>query len=172
MLLERPEEAFDTAVSVRLANECRRRLDPQEGEFVLEVVAHELRGMIVPESESFGGACLESSEVLMDALAEGFESLEARRSLGGMNAHTLGRALVDGGEDGHLAVVERDRCRGVDAPHPVGTIGGDGSAMGLVGDGQGLALGRQQPGLPHQAQHPGYRAADPCHPKACPHPSG
>ena len=63
LLLERSEEAFDTAIAFRLANECRRRFNPQEGEFVLEVVAHELRGMIVPESESFSSPCLESSEV-------------------------------------------------------------------------------------------------------------
>ncbi len=78
-----------------------------------------------------------------------------------LTAHTLGRAMVKGGEDGDLAVVEGDGCRGIDAPHPVGTIGGDGSAMSLVGDGHALALGRQQLGLPHQAQHPGFRAADP-----------
>ena len=54
LLLEGPEEAFNTAIAFRLANECRRRLDPQEGEFVLQVVAHELGGVIMPESESFG----------------------------------------------------------------------------------------------------------------------
>ena len=122
LLLERSEEAFDTAVAFRLANKRRRRLDPQEGEFVLEVVAHELRTVIVPESESFGAAPAEAAEVLTDTLAEGFESLEAGGTLDGMNAHTLGRAMVNGSEDGDLAVVERDRCRGVDAPHPVGTI--------------------------------------------------
>ena len=70
LLLERPEEAFDTAIAFRLANECRRRLNPQEGEFVLEVIAHELRTVIVPESESFGAAGPEASEVLTDTLAE------------------------------------------------------------------------------------------------------
>ena len=144
LLLERPEEAFDTAVAFRLANKRRRRLDSQEGEFVLEVVAHELRTVIVPESESFGAADPEAAEVLTDTLAEGFESLEAGGTLDGMNAHTLGRAMINGSEDGDLAVVEGDRCRGVDAPHPVGTIGGDGSAMDLGCDGHGLALGRQQ----------------------------
>ena len=87
----------------------------QEGEFVLEVIAHELGTVIVPESESFGGAAPEAAEVLTDTLAEGFQSLEARGTLDGMNAHTLGRAMVNGGEDGDLAVVEGDRCRGVDA---------------------------------------------------------
>ena len=98
LLLERPEEAFDTAIAFRLANKRRRRFDSQEGEFVLEVVAHELRTVIVPESESFGGGGLESSEVLTDTLAEGFESLEARGTLDGMNTHTLGRAMVNGSE--------------------------------------------------------------------------
>ncbi len=132
LLLERPEEAFDTTIAFRLANECRRRLDSQKGEFVLEVIAHELRTVIVTESEPFGGAAPEAAEVLTDALAEGFESLEARGTLNGMNAHTLGRAMVHGGEDRDLAVVEGDGCRGIDASHPVGTIGGDGSTMGLL----------------------------------------
>ena len=39
LLLERSEEAFDTAIAFRFANECRGRLDSQEGEFVLEVGA-------------------------------------------------------------------------------------------------------------------------------------
>ena len=64
LLLERPEEAFNTAVAFRFANKRRRRLNPQEGEFVLEVIAHELRTVIVPESESFGGAAPEAAEVL------------------------------------------------------------------------------------------------------------
>ena len=32
LLLEGSEEAFDTAIAFRLANECGRRLDSQEGE--------------------------------------------------------------------------------------------------------------------------------------------
>ena len=111
LLLERPEEAFDTAVAFRLANKRRRRLDSQEGEFVLEVIAHELRTVIVPESESFGGAAPEAAEVLTDTLAEGFESLEARGTLDGMNAHTLGCAMGNGGEDGDLAVASMTHIR-------------------------------------------------------------
>ena len=75
LLLERPEEAFDTAVAFRLANKRRRRVDSQEAEFVLEVIAHKLGTVIVPESESFGGGAAEAAEVLTDTLAEGFESL-------------------------------------------------------------------------------------------------
>ena len=87
----------------------------------------------------------------MDALAEGLQGLEAGGSLDGMNAHALGRAMVHRGEDRHLAVLEGDCCRGIDAPHPVGMIGGDGSAVGLLHHRLGLALGRQQLGLggPH-----------------------
>ena len=138
-------------------------------ELVLEVITHELRGMIVPELEPLGGAGLKPSEVLMDALAEGFQGLEAGGPLDGMNAHTLGRAMVHRGEDRHLAVLESDRCRGIDAPHPVGTIGGDSSAMGLLQHGQRWALGRQQLSLPHQAQHPGLGGPHSRDPQARPH---
>ena len=86
LLLERPEESFNKAVPFRLANECLRRLDPQEGELILEVVTHELRGMIVPALESLGGHWLEPSEMLMEALAEGCQGLEAGGPLEGMNA--------------------------------------------------------------------------------------
>ena len=96
----------------------------QEGELVLEVVAHELRTVIVPELEPLGGAGLKPSEVLTDALAEGFQRFEARGSLDGMNAHTLGRAMVDRGEDRHLAVLEADRCRGIDAGEASGMPAG------------------------------------------------
>ena len=67
--------------------------------------------MIVPESESFGGAATEAAEVLTDTLAEGFESLEAGGTLDGMNAHTLGRAMVNGSEDGDLAVASMTHIR-------------------------------------------------------------
>ena len=133
LLLERFEEAFDTALAFGLANERRRRFHAQETDLILEVVAHELRAVIVPESKSSGGVSLEASEVFMDALPEWLHGLEARRSLDGMNAHTLGRAMVDGGEHGDLAVVERHGCRGVDAPHLIRAIGGDGRGVGLLG---------------------------------------
>ena len=77
LLLEGPEKTFNTAVALRLANECRGRLDSQESELVLEVFAHELGGMIVPQSAPLGSASLKPSEVLMDALAKGFQGLEA-----------------------------------------------------------------------------------------------
>ena len=80
----------------------------------LKVIAHELRTMIVAEPKSVGSAGPEAPEVLMDALAEGFERLEAGGTLDGMNADALGRAMVHGGEDGDLAVLE--------GKHPVGTI--------------------------------------------------
>ena len=91
LLLERSEEAFDTAVAFRFSYECRLRLNPLEDEFALEVVAHELSAMITGESKFFSSTSLESSEVLMDTLAEGFQDLEARGSLDGMNDHTLDR---------------------------------------------------------------------------------
>ena len=70
MLLEHPEEALDTAIAFGLANENRRRFKIQETDFILEVVAHELQIVIVPESEAIGGTGPEAAKVLVDALAE------------------------------------------------------------------------------------------------------
>lgn len=65
--------------------------------------------MNVATSESFGNSGLESSEVLIYALAEGFQGLKARSSHNGMNAHTLIRAMVYGAEDGSLPRRRIDR---------------------------------------------------------------
>ena len=105
----------------------------------------------------------------MDALAEGFQRFEAGGQLDGMNAHTLGCAMIHRGEDGDLAVLEGDRCRSIDAPHTVGMTGGDGSAMGLLHHRLGLALGLQHLSLPHQTRHAGLGDPHPRYPQACPH---
>ena len=141
LLLERFEEAFDTTVALRFAADGRRRLDAQETDLVLEVVAHELGAGIMSELESLGGTGLEAAEVFVDTWMDRFEGFKARRVFHVMNTDAFGRTVIHGGEDGDLAVVECDGRRGIDAPHLVGTIGGDRSVMRLLRDGSGLALG-------------------------------
>ena len=66
LFLERFEEAFDTSVALRFADEGRRRLDAQARDFVLEILAHELGAVIMSELESLGGTGLEAAEVFVD----------------------------------------------------------------------------------------------------------
>ena len=80
---------FNVAVAFGFTDKGGRRLDPEEPNLVLKVVAHELRSVIVPESE-FGGG-VEVAEV-GGTLADGFQGLEVRRSLDGLNVHPLDRA--------------------------------------------------------------------------------
>ena len=120
------------------------------------------------ELESLGGTGLEAAEVLVDILTDRFEGFKVRRVFHGMNTDAFGRTVIHGGEDGDLAVVERDGRRGIDAPHLVGTIVGDRPVMRRLRDGSGLALGRRQLGLPHQTQYPGLGGSDTGRPQARP----
>ena len=52
LFLERSEETFDTTVAFQLADEGRRGFDAHETDLVLEVVAHELRAVIMSELQS------------------------------------------------------------------------------------------------------------------------
>ena len=168
LFLKRFEEAFDTTIAFRLADEGRRRFDAQETDLVLEVVAHELRAVIRAELQSVDGARVEAAEVLLDRLTDRFKGFKACRAFHGMNTGTFGRTVIDGGKDGDLALLDRYSRRGIDAPHLVRTIGGDGAGMRLRRHRNGLTLRRQQLGLSHQAQHPGLGGPNTRHPEACP----
>ena len=104
LFLERFEEAFDTTVARRFADEGRRGLDAQETDLVLEVIAHELGAVIMSELESLGGTGLEVAEVFVDTLTDRFEGFKVRRVFHGMNTDAFGRTVIHGGEDGDLGV--------------------------------------------------------------------
>ena len=102
----------------------------------------------------------------------GIEGFKTRRPFGGVNADTIGRAVIDGGEYSDRTIVEGHRGGGIDAPHLVRAIGGDGSGMRLARNGCGLALGRQKLSFPHQAQDPSLGGADAGDPEPAPRISG
>ncbi len=49
LFLERFEKTFDAAVAFGFTNKGGRGFDPEEPDFVLKVLAHELRPVIVPK---------------------------------------------------------------------------------------------------------------------------
>jgi len=87
-----------SAVTFRLAHERRRALDAEEADLGLEVVAHVLAPVIVPEREAGGDVLGERAEALAHRLSDRLERLEAVGAAAGVNADTLGRAVVDGHE--------------------------------------------------------------------------
>jgi len=64
LLLQGPEETLDAAVPLGGAHEGRARLDAEEGDLGLTVVADELAAVIVPQEQVQGDAWREAPELL------------------------------------------------------------------------------------------------------------
>ena len=86
--------------------------------------------MIVSELQSFGDVFFEAPEVFTDALSDRLESLKAVGRLGGVNAHTLARAVVDRDKHGGSALVDRGCHSQVGAPHLIGLLGRNRAIVG------------------------------------------
>ena len=93
------------------------------------------------ESKPGGRVGVKAGEVLFEALPDGIEGFKTRRPFGGVNADTIGSAVIDGGEYSDRAIVEGHRGGGIDAPHLVRAIGGDGSGMRLRATGAAWCWG-------------------------------
>ena len=122
---------------------------------------------------ALGGILLDAAEVFGDALADRLERLVPGAVQGGpplspdsvrfadgalrccaLDAHALGRSMVDGDEDRDLAVLHREGGGHLGAPHRVDRLGDDGVVMVARAAGAAHAGGCLQTILPHQAAHP------------------
>ena len=101
MFFQGAEEALDAPISLGLPYEGRRRLDTQEADLFLEIVAPVNTAVVVTQAQTGRRAGGKSPEVLVDALADRLQRLKPGGFLDGVDAHTFGRAVIDGGEDGH-----------------------------------------------------------------------
>jgi hypothetical protein len=90
----RADEALDAAVAPGLAHEGGRALDAEEGQLKLVVVGDELAAVVVAQLQAARDALGEGAEAGAHALAERLERLEPRRPAGGVDADTLGRAVI------------------------------------------------------------------------------
>lgn len=80
--------------------------------------------MTQPQPLGYSGG--ERAVLLSHGLPHGLQRFEALVFFDGMNAQTVGGAVVDGGEDRHLAVLLGERRGGIGSPHLIGLFRNDG----------------------------------------------
>src|SRR5919199_4480304 len=168
LFFQGPDEALGAAVALWFPHEGRAAGETQEPQFRLEVIAHELAAMIVPQGQSRSDLLLISPEVRLDALPQGLQRLEASAAAGGMNAHTPRRVVIHGDEDRGQAL--RGPAGGrVGAPHGIGAVRNDGAVVRLGAMRPAHAGRGQEAGGAQQAQHAALAGADPGQAQARPH---
>jgi len=101
LLFEGTEKALDAAVALQLAEKGRKRLHAEESQLLLRVAAHGRRAVVVANAQPGGHLGPEASEVLAEPLAQGFQRFKPVGLLRRVNAHALGRGVVDDGEYRH-----------------------------------------------------------------------
>src|SRR5215212_9786409 len=153
VLLQGPNEALSAAISFRRPHEGGRTLNAQEGELPLEGVGQVLAPVIVPNRETAPDPLGKAAQAATHALADRLERLKPGRPAGSVDAHTLGRAVIDGDEHRDLALTG-DGCGQVGAPHRVYRRRDDGALVRARTPGHPDPGGRKQVVLAHEPQYP------------------
>jgi len=94
LFLAGAEESLDAAVAFRLPDKGGREFDAKKGDFIPEVVAHELRAVIMPDFHAASDVFYETTRLLMHRLADRFQRLEPRAALGDGNARDSRRGVI------------------------------------------------------------------------------
>jgi hypothetical protein len=128
VLLQRADEPFGAAIAVRRADESGRAFDAQEREFLLEVVRHVLRSVIVPHREPAGDVGGEAAEIPPHALTDRFQGLKPRGLRIGVDTDAFSGAMIHRDEHGRRALAG-ERGRQIGAPHGVDRLRNDGAVV-------------------------------------------
>lgn len=128
LFLERANESLRDAVAFRCPHESRTGDHPQKPEFGLEVGAHILIAMIMADLQTRRDRRGEGPELLADALQS---------------------AVIDGHEDSHGAVHQRDGAGGIGAPHLMRLVSEDRAVVGVRSQNPSGSARGQVVGLPH-----------------------
>src|SRR5215216_1564327 len=99
VFLEGADEALGAAIAFRGPDEGGRTIDPEKGQFLLEVIGHVLRAVVVAHGQTAGDRLGKPAEMLPHALTDWLQSLEA----GGP-----GMRVEGGPNSGHCAAT---KCR-------------------------------------------------------------
>ena len=115
--------------------------------------------VVVAELKADSDALGEGAEAGAYALTDRLEGLEARGPVCCVDADALGRAVVDGDEDGRLPLAGHGRGQ-IAAPHLVDPFGPDRGVVRLRATRPPDPARRLQPMLAGQAQHPALGGTD------------
>ncbi len=85
-----------------------------------------------------------------------------------VNSDAVGTTVIDGGEDGHLAVLFRERGGGIGAPQLVGRFHNDPALVRVGGPRVRLSIRREHLVFAHQSQQPLLPDTDALVPQAGP----
>src|SRR3954467_8432846 len=162
VLLQGPDEALRTAISLGGSHEGRRALDAEEGKLLLEGVEHVLAPVIVPHGETAPDPLSKAAKAAPHALPDRLERLKAGGSARGMDAHALGRAMIDGDKHRDLSLTGYGRGQ-VGAPHRVYRRRDDGAVVVTRASGCPDPGGREQVVRAHEPQHATLGCAKACH---------
>ena len=169
LLLERPNEPLRTPMAFWGTHERRTRRHPEKPEFCLEGLAHILTAVIMPHLHTRCMASREYAELLARPLADGFQCLKTGGPGRSMNSHTFERAMIDGHEDGHRAMLHCDGAGGIGAPHLIRTLRRDRAVVDPWPHDTRRPAGSHEVNLPHEPQHPQFGRANPLRPQTRPY---
>src|ERR1043165_4941526 len=125
LFLQCTEETFDASVAFRLTYERGRRLDSQELDLRLEIVAHVDAAVVVAQSQTCSDAGCRVAEVLVHSLADRLQCFKPRGFFDSMDFHTFCGAVDDAGEDGDRTLGFGEGRRGIGTPHLIRRLGHD-----------------------------------------------
>src|SRR6516162_44733 len=152
LLLERAHESLDDAIALRLADVRRRDRHPQPLHLVDPRIGDVLRAPVAPNPQSARDVLREATEHVAHALAQRLERGPAIADLGGVPAHELVHAMVDGAEEPAPAVLLGVEPRRVGAPHLIRARRGDRPAVRRIAVRWSEPPRREQVMRAHQAQ--------------------
>ncbi len=148
------------------------RLDAQEPELGLEVVAPALAAMIVSEGQPRRHAGRHRPKARPHPLPDRPERRGPGGAAGGVDADPIGRAVVHGDEDRREPLLDRPDARRAGAPHRVGPVGGYSCRRGRAGRGRAGRARAPRAAPPASAAARGASTSAPPGGAGAPRPSG
>ena len=112
-------------------DEAGAGLDAQEGDLLLQGVAHVLRAVVVPQGQAAGDVFGWWVIMVSNPVGDGLQGLEARTGPGGVDTHYVPYEVVDGYEHHGHSFLPGPHLGGVGAPDAVGGLGNDGAVVAL-----------------------------------------
>src|SRR3954452_25535807 len=95
VFLQRTDEALGAAIAFWCPHEGGRTLDAEEGQFLLEVVRHVLRAVVVAHGQTAGDHLGEPAKTLSHALPDRFQGLETGGPCMRVDADAFGGTMIE-----------------------------------------------------------------------------